>query len=351
MSIEVRGIRKRFGAFVALDGVDLEIPTGQLVALLGPSGCGKTTLLRVIAGLETPDAGRVLLHGREATDLPVQERNVGFVFQHYALFGHMSVRDNVAFGLTVRPRRQRPSRAQIAAKVDELLALVQLDWAADRRPAQLSGGQRQRVALARALAIDPAVLLLDEPFGALDTQVRQELRRWLRRLHDALHFTSVFVTHDQIEALEVADAVVVLEGGRIAQRGTPQQVYDAPDSAFVHRFVGASHALPAQRASGRVRIGPIDAGPHEGPDERLEARVRPHDVELRRSGEGWPARVRDVRVLGPVVHVELELDGAGEEPLLAELSRERHEATPVAAGDRVVLGVRRYTLYPTGEAA
>jgi sulfate transport system ATP-binding protein len=351
MSIEVRGIHKRFGSFVALDGVDLEIPTGQLVALLGPSGCGKTTLLRVVAGLETPDSGRVLLHGREATDLPVHQRNVGFVFQHYALFAHMSVRDNVAFGLAVRPRRHRPSRAAIRSKVDELLSLVQLDWAADRRPSQLSGGQRQRVALARALAIDPAVLLLDEPFGALDTQVRQELRRWLRRLHDALHFTSVFVTHDQIEALEVADAVVVLDRGRVVQRGTPQQVYDAPENAFVHRFVGASHALPASRQGGRVRIGPIDAGPQDGPDERLEARVRPHDVDLRRSGAGWPARVRDVRVLGPVVHVDLELEGLAGETLLAELSRERHDALPLAAGDHVLLGVRRFTLYPVAEAA
>ncbi len=351
MSIEVRDIRKRFGEFVALDGVDLSVETGQLVALLGPSGCGKTTLLRIIAGLETPDTGRVDLHGRDATFLPVQERHVGFVFQHYALFRHMSVRDNVAFGLTVRKRRERPPRARIDAKVDELLSLVQLDWAADRRPSQLSGGQRQRVALARALAIDPAVLLLDEPFGALDTQVRQELRRWLRKLHDALHFTSVFVTHDQVEALEVADSVVVLNAGRVEQRGTPQEVYDRPASAFVHRFVGASQRLPAERIAGRLRIGPVDLGAADGPDARLEARVRPHELELTRSGPGWEAVVTGVRVLGPVVHVELAVDALGPDPRVAELARDRYEAEPFAAGDRLRLGVRRYALYPASEAA
>jgi sulfate transport system ATP-binding protein len=351
MSIRLQGIHKRFGEHVALEGVDLEIETGRLVALLGPSGCGKTTLLRVIAGLETPDAGRVDLHGRDATDLPVQARNVGFVFQHYALFRHMTVRDNVAFGLTVRPRRDRPSRARIDAKVDELLTLVQLDWAAERRPAQLSGGQRQRVALARALAIEPAVLLLDEPFGALDTQVRLELRRWLRTLHDALHFTSVFVTHDQAEALEVADAVVVMNAGRVEQRGTPQEVYDAPASAFVHRFVGSSHVLPAVRRDGRMWIGPLDAGVAPGPDGPLEVRVRPHDLELRRDGSGWPAEVVGVRVLGPVVQVELAVDALPGEPRVAELSRDRYEDAPVQPGQRIGLGVRRYTAFATPEAA
>ncbi|MFO0450883.1 MAG: sulfate/molybdate ABC transporter ATP-binding protein [Pseudomonadota bacterium] len=351
MSIRVQGIRKRFGEFVALDGVDLEIETGQLVALLGPSGCGKTTLLRVLAGLESPDAGRVDLHGRDATQLPVQARNVGFVFQHYALFRHMSVFDNVAFGLTVRPRRTRPARTQIRARVEELLSLVQLDWAADRLPAQLSGGQRQRVALARALAIEPAVLLLDEPFGALDTQVRQELRRWLRRLHDALHFTSVFVTHDQQEALEVADSVVVMNRGRIEQRGAPADVYDRPASPFVHRFVGTSHVLPAERTADRVRIGPIDAGLVPGPDGPLEARVRPHDLALARDGEGWPARVGAVRVLGPLVQVELTLDGVPGGPRIAELSREQYEAPPWRTGDAVRLSLKRWALYDRAEAA
>ncbi|HKZ73954.1 MAG TPA: sulfate ABC transporter ATP-binding protein, partial [Steroidobacteraceae bacterium] len=247
MSISVHGLTKRFSEFAALDGVDLTVPTGELTALLGPSGCGKTTLLRVIAGLETPDSGMVRFHGKDATLWPVQSRRVGFVFQHYALFRHMTVADNIAFGLTVRPRRERPRRAAIKAKVAELLALVQLEASASRYPAQLSGGQRQRVALARALAVEPEVLLLDEPFGALDTQVRQELRRWLRRLHDALHFTSVFVTHDQQEALELADEVVVMNRGRIEQRGSAQAVYDAPATEFVHRFLGSVNEIEPGR--------------------------------------------------------------------------------------------------------
>jgi sulfate transport system ATP-binding protein len=351
MSIVVSGIRKRFGEFVALDGVDLAVPTGELVALLGPSGCGKTTLLRVIAGLETPDAGRIELQGTDATEWPVQARNVGFVFQHYALFKHMSVRDNVAFGLDVRPRRLRPSKAAIRAKVDELLQLVQLDWAADRRPQQLSGGQRQRVALARALAIEPAVLLLDEPFGALDTNVRQELRRWLRKLHDALHFTSVFVTHDQSEALEVADSVVVLNHGRVEQRGAPSEVYDRPASAFVHRFIGASHALPAERRAGRVRIGPLDVGADDGPDGALTARVRPHDLDIRREGEGWPASVVAARTVGHRLHVELALDGIDGEPLVADLPHERGRADVLRSGERVRVALRHWDLYPLQEVA
>ncbi len=210
MSIEIRNIRKNFGSFSALNDVSLDIPSGELVALLGPSGCGKTTLLRIIAGLENPDSGNILFHGTDATDRQVQEREVGFVFQHYALFRHMTVFENVAFGLRVRPKSTRPSEAEIKRRVHELLELVQLDWLADRYPPQLSGGQRQRIALARALAVEPKVLLLDEPFGALDAKVRKELRRWLRRLHDELHITSIFVTHDQEEALEVADKVVVI---------------------------------------------------------------------------------------------------------------------------------------------
>ncbi|MGH8284825.1 MAG: sulfate/molybdate ABC transporter ATP-binding protein, partial [Steroidobacteraceae bacterium] len=286
MSISVHGLTKRFGEFVALDGVDLTVQTGELTALLGPSGCGKTTLLRIIAGLETPDSGTVRFQGKDATSWPVQSRRVGFVFQHYALFRHMTVFDNVAFGLTVRRRRERPSGAAIRAKVEELLALVQLKAAARRYPAQLSGGQRQRVALARARAVEPEVLLLDEPFGALDTQVRQELRRWLRRLHDALHFTSVFVTHDQQEALELADEVVVMNRGRIEQRGTAQAVYDAPASEFVHRFLGS--------------VNEIEPG-------RL---VRPHDIEMRRQGDGLAGRVRSLRVVGPLVHVFVDLADA-----------------------------------------
>ena len=230
MSIEIQHIDKHFGSFHALRDVNLHINTGELIALLGPSGCGKTTLLRIIAGLETPDTGSILFSGEDTTDVHVRERNVGFVFQHYALFRHLTVFENVAFGLRVKPRGQRPSEAVIRDKVHRLLDLVQLDWLADRYPAQLSGGQRQRIALARALAVEPKVLLLDEPFGALDAKVRKELRRWLRRLHDELHVTSIFVTHDQEEALEVADRVVVINKGHIEQVGSPQEVWDQPAS-------------------------------------------------------------------------------------------------------------------------
>jgi len=346
MSIAVQSLNKRFGDFVALRDVSLEVPTGQLVAILGPSGCGKTTLLRIIAGLETPDGGRVFLQGREATDLPVQQRQVGFVFQHYALFRHMTVFDNVAFGLSVRRRRDRPPAAAIRAKVEELLTLVQLDSAAGRHPMQLSGGQRQRVALARALAVEPKVLLLDEPFGALDTQVRQELRRWLRRLHEALHFTSLFVTHDQAEALEVADAVIVMNRGRIEQRGTPEQVYDAPASAFVHRFVGSSQDLPGRRVSGRLHLGPLPPTASAGPDGSVSVVVRPQDVQVSREGTGWPGRVGAIRVVGPLVHVEIALAGHDGDPLVAEFERERYRADEFLAGQAVLVTLRRYEVYP-----
>lgn len=323
MSLSVHGITKRFGEFVAIDGVDLTVQTGELTALLGPSGCGKTTLLRVIAGLETPDAGTVRFGGKDATAWPVQSRRVGFVFQHYALFRHMTVADNVAFGLTVRRRRERPSRSAIRAKVAELLTLVQLEEAASRFPGQLSGGQRQRVALARALAVEPEVLLLDEPFGALDTQVRHELRRWLRRLHDALHFTSVFVTHDQQEALELADQVVVMNQGRIEQRGSAQAVYDAPSTEFVHRFLGSVNEI----APGQL--------------------VRPHDIEVRRSGEGLPGRVRSLRVVGPLVHifVDLEQGVPGGDPVFVELGRDEQRREAFREGEAVRLGVRRAASY------
>jgi sulfate transport system ATP-binding protein len=347
MSIAVHSINKRFGEFVALRDVSLEVPTGQLVAILGPSGCGKTTLLRIIAGLDSPDTGRVFLQGREATELPVQQRRVGFVFQHYALFRHMTVFDNVAFGLCVRPRRERPSAAAIRAKVEELLALVQLETAATRHPMHLSGGQRQRVALARALAVEPQVLLLDEPFGALDTQVRQELRRWLRRLHDALHFTSLFVTHDQNEALEVADAVIVMNGGRIEQRGAPEEVYDAPASGFVHRFVGSSQDLQARRTAGLLYVGPMAPVPSAGTDGEVSVVVRPQDVQVKRAGEGWSGVVGSVRVVGPLVHIEIALEGHNGDPLVAEFERERYRADPFLTGQTVCVTLRRYRTYPT----
>ena len=267
MSIEIRNLNKRFGATVVCDQLNLDIPSGELVALLGPSGSGKTSLLRIIAGLEHPDSGSVLFHGADATFADVRERNVGFVFQHYALFAHMSIFENVAFGLRVRPRATRPSDAQIRAKVTELLKLVQLDSIADRFPHQLSGGQRQRIALARALAVEPKVLLLDEPFGALDAKVRKELRRWLRRLHDEVHVTSVFVTHDQDEAMEVADRVVVMNKGRIEQDGAPDDVYDHPATPFVLQFLGDVNLFHG-------RFG------HAPGDSNEVSYVRPHELEI-----------------------------------------------------------------------
>jgi sulfate transport system ATP-binding protein len=253
MSIEVRNIKKNFGSFVALDNVSLDFPSGELVALLGPSGCGKTTLLRIIAGLESHDAGTVLLEGEDASDTHVRERQVGFVFQHYALFRHMTVFENVAFGLRVKPRKDRPSEAQIRHKVHELLNLVQLDWLSDRYPSQLSGGQRQRIALARALAVEPRVLLLDEPFGALDAKVRKELRQWLRRLHDELHITSIFVTHDQEEALEVADRVVLMNHGKVEQVGSPQDIVEHPATDFVADFVDLSDHGPGWLVAAKLK--------------------------------------------------------------------------------------------------
>jgi sulfate/thiosulfate transport system ATP-binding protein len=355
MSIALRGITKQFGAFAAVKDIDLDVPTGALIALLGPSGCGKTTLLRIIAGLETPDEGQVLFDGRDATAWPIRDRNVGFVFQHYALFRHMSVFENVAFGLKVKPRRERPAPKELRKKVVSLLELVQLGWAGDRFPAQLSGGQRQRVALARALAVDPGVLLLDEPFGALDSQVRHELRRWLRRLHDELHFTSIFVTHDQQEAIEVADTIVVLDRGRIEQFGVPSEVYDLPTSAFVHRFLGQVNELPVQVRDGRAYLGPIDISPTGGVTDggaNSIALIRPHEIEIGAESAGWPAVITAVRVIGPIVRLELCAEGLPvNEPLEAEISRERYAGERFSVGQKVGLRFRRWQVYPARGAA
>src|SRR6059036_649522 len=298
MTIEVRNIVKRFGAFAALDGVDLKVANGELLALLGPSGSGKTTLLRIIAGLDWPDAGEVSFDGENALARGASERHVGFVFQHYALFRHMTVFENVAFGLRVQPRTVRKDEASIRARVKELLDLVQLDWLADRYPSQLSGGQRQRIALARALAIQPRILLLDEPFGALDAKVRKELRQWLRSLHSEIHVTSIFVTHDQEEALEVANRVVVMDKGRIEQVGSPGEVYDQPATAFVHGFIGESIVLPVQVDEGRVRLDgrvlniATDGAPC-GPSKLF---VRRHDMQIGPAGAGsLEGAVRHVR--------------------------------------------------------
>ena len=293
MSIAIRNVSKDFGSFHALRDVSLDIESGELVALLGPSGCGKTTLLRIIAGLETADQGSILFSGEDTTDVHVRERNVGFVFQHYALFRHMSVFDNVAFGLRMKPRASRPSEDTIKQKVHELLGLVQLDWLADRYPAQLSGGQRQRIALARALAVEPKVLLLDEPFGALDAKVRKELRRWLRRLHDDLHVTRIFVTHDQEEALEVADRVVLMNSGVVEQIGSPQDVWDHPASRFVYGFLGDVNLFHGRAHEGEMLIGAGQEGLRLATPELLDAQdaqafayVRPHDLAVQRYTAG-----------------------------------------------------------------
>lgn len=361
MSIMLRGVTKQFGAFAAVDNIDLTVPRGGLIALLGPSGCGKTTLLRIIAGLEAPDRGQVLFDGRDATSWPIRDRKVGFVFQNYALFRHMSVFENVAFGLKVKPRRERPAAAAIRAKVQSLLDLVQLGWAGGRYPSQLSGGQKQRVALARALAVDPEVLLLDEPFGALDAQVRHELRRWLRRLHAELKFTSIFVTHDQQEAIEVADTIVVLNRGRVEQAGIPGEVYDLPSSAFVHRFLGQVNELPVTWQEGHAFIGPLDitAGAVGGAVQHSDAAtrgamqrcdialIRPHEIDIGEETTGWPAVVRDVRVIGPIVRVELCPSGRPiHEPVEAEVSREQFEEKQYHVGQRVGLRFRRWQVYP-----
>ena len=350
MSIALRGVTRQYGDFAAVENIDLEVATGALMALLGPSGSGKTTLLRIIAGLEIPDAGRVLFDGNDATLWPIADRKVGFVFQHYALFRHMTVFENVAFGLKVKRRRLRPRRAELRKKVLSLLELIQLGWAQDRYPAQLSGGQRQRVALARAMAVDPRVLLLDEPFGALDSQVRHELRRWLRRLHDELHFTSIIVTHDQQEAIEVADTIVVLNRGRIEQSGIPGEMYDLPNSAFVHRFLGQVNELPVQIRNGRAYLGPIDISAASSvPAEagKNVALIRPHEIEIGEPCSGWSATVVAVRVIGPIVRIDLCAEGQPiHEPLEAEISRERFEAERFSTGQRVGLRFRRWQVYP-----
>ncbi len=352
MSIELRAVCKQFGEFAAVENIDLDVPTGTLMALLGPSGCGKTTLLRLIAGLEIPDRGRISFDGQDATLWPVAKRQVGFVFQHYALFRHMTVYENVAFGLKVRPRRTRPSAAAIRKKVQDLLDLVQLGATHDRFPGQLSGGQRQRIALARAMAVDPRVLLLDEPFGALDSQVRHELRRWLRRLHDELHFTSIIVTHDQQEAIEVADRVAVLNRGRIEQTGVPGEIYDLPSSAFVHRFLGKGNQLPVRVSDGRAYLGPLDIGAAAerltGEGEHI-ALIRPHEIEIGLPASNWPGTLVAVRVMGPIVRLEICADGQPpHEPLEAEISRERFESQGFNVGQKVGVRFRRWQLYRAG---
>ena len=338
MSIEIENISKQFGTFNALGDVTLSIPSGELVALLGPSGSGKTTLLRIIAGLETPDCGRILFNGQDTTKSHVRERRVGFVFQHYALFKHMTVFDNVAFGLNVRPRQTRPSKGEIKDKVNELLRLVQLENMAKRYPAQLSGGQRQRIALARALAVEPQMLLLDEPFGALDAQVRAELRRWLRRLHDEIHITSVFVTHDQEEALEVADRIVVMNKGKIEQAGTPDQVYEHPANPFVLNFLGNVNLFHGRHS--QPEVGQTD-------DDNAVAYVRSHDIEIERSQQDQSALkavIKHIQKLGPAVRVTLAMDANGEF-IEAELTRDVFQTLGLRQGESVFVRPRQVRVF------
>lgn len=350
MSIAVHQLNKRFGQFTALNNVSLDFPDGELTALLGPSGCGKTTLLRIIAGLEFADSGQVLLDGQDASQQHVRDRQVGFVFQHYALFKHMTIFENIAFGLRVKAKNVRPSEAQIKEKVTKLLELVQLDWLADRYPPQLSGGQRQRIALARALAVEPRVLLLDEPFGALDAKVRKELRRWLRRLHDELHVTSIFVTHDQEEALEVADKIVLMNQGQVEQVGAPADVYQHPATPFVYGFLGNVNLF-----RGRIHEGILDAGgvPFEAPghadtkDAFGTAYVRPHEFEIDRyapGAEGLVVQLRRVHSIGPLAQLEMERDDNGD-LVEAMISSERYLQLQLKVGEALVVRPKRLHVF------
>ena len=367
MSIEIRNVSKQFGNFHALRNVSLDIASGELLALLGPSGCGKTTLLRIIAGLESPDSGSIHFSGADTTDVHVRERGVGFVFQHYALFRHMTVFENVAFGLRMKPRSVRPSEVQIKKKVTDLLKLVQLDWLADRHPAQLSGGQRQRIALARALAVEPQVLLLDEPFGALDAKVRKELRRWLRRLHDELHVTSIFVTHDQEEALEVADRVVVINQGRIEQSGSPQQVWDNPASPFVYGFLGDVNLFHGRAHEGLVHLEGIelDSPEHQqAQNAKAFAYVRPHDLDVQRYSpgagldaagrpRGIVAQLSRAIVVGPIARLELipsddhkPADNASPDHLIeAQIPAQQFKEMGFKEGEMLVVTPRRARVF------
>ena len=367
MSITLQHLNKHFGHFQALNNINLNVPTGKLTSLLGPSGCGKTTLLRIIAGLEHADSGTILFDGQDVTTKHVRERKVGFVFQHYALFRHMNVFDNIAFGLSVLPKAERPGKEQIRAKVEELLSLVQLSHLAKSYPHQLSGGQRQRIALARALAVEPKVLLLDEPFGALDAKVRKELRRWLRRLHDELHVTSIFVTHDQEEALEVADRVVVINQGKIEQSGSPQQVWEHPASPFVYGFLGDVNLFHGRAHEGLVHLEgmQIDSPEHQAAQNaKAFAYVRPHDLDVERyapgaglDAEGRPrgivAQLSRAIVVGPIARLELipsqdhkPADNASPDSLIeAQIPAQQFKEQGFKEGETLVVTPRRARVF------
>src|SRR6266511_1164779 len=347
MGIDVANIRKAFDGHPVLDDVTVSVQRGQIVALLGPSGCGKTTLLRIIAGLEEADSGTILYAGARVAARSARERNVGLVFQHYALFRHMTVEENVAFALRVR----RLPRADVARRVKELLRLVQLEGIERRFPAQISGGQRQRVALARALATEPRVLLLDEPFGALDARVRQELRRWLRRLHDEIHVTTIFVTHDQEEAFEVADRIVLMNHGRVEQMGTPTEVFEEPATPFVMRFLGMVNVFRGRVEDGRARVGGLEVAESDGLAAAAHIYVRPHEVDVHQAPvpESLAAVVRRVIPVGVRVRLELAVPSL-EAPLSAEIGLDRSEALSLHAGDVVYVALRRLRVFAGDDA-
>ena len=354
MSIEIQNITKRYAGYTALDNISLSVGSGDLVALLGPSGCGKTTLLRIIAGLETADSGRIILENRDTTNLPPREKNIGFVFQHYALFRRLTVFDNVAFGLNVQSSKERLRKAEIRDRVEHLLKLVQMEWALKRYPSQLSGGQRQRVALARALAVNPKVLLLDEPFSALDAKVRQELRRWLRKLHDDIHVTSVFVTHDQEEALELADRIVVVNKGKIEQQGSPQEVYDHPAHAFVYNFLGNVNVFHGRVKDGKVVLGesPTEAQPGLATnDEKTgQAFIRPHEIGVSRtrtSESDLVGVIRDIRLMGGQIGLELECQGFSN-LIEAQIPREIFNTLQLTKDETVFVTLNRVKIF-TGD--
>lgn len=353
MSIEIRNITKHFGTYLALDNVNLTVKPGELLALLGPSGSGKTTLLRIIAGLEfaDPGAGQVLFFDQDVTGQPAGARQVGFAFQHYALFRHMTVFENIAFGLRVRPKPTRPPEDEIVSRVQKLLKLVQLEQFGRRFPSQLSGGQRQRVALARALAVEPKVLLLDEPFGALDAQVRKELRKWIRRLHEEIHITSIFVTHDQDEALEVADRVVVMNQARIEQIGTPDEVYDHPANPFVYNFLGNVNLFRGRIHHGHVHLAGTEflLPDHQAAtDAPAVAYVRPHEIKVLAQPDGAstiPALIRHVNSAGPVVRMELErIDDKSR--FNVELSKEESRQLTLTVGTQVFVQLKKLRVFP-----
>ena len=341
MSIELRNLEKKFGNFQALLDINLRVEAGELVALLGPSGCGKTTLLRILAGLEFPDAGQILIDEQDVTGQNVQERRMGFVFQHYALFKHMTIAENIAFGLKVAKGKNRLDPRQIEDKVRELLALIHLEGLSGRYPSQLSGGQRQRVALARALAVNPRVLLLDEPFGALDYKVRKQLRRWLRDFHNDLQVTSIFVTHDQEEALEVADKVVVMNHGRIEQIGAPDDIYSHPANPFVYDFLGDANIFHGRIKNGEAEVAGLRfaaPGTVKPENAAVKAYTRPHDIEIDRAPleGGIPAKVVSISPLGHSVRVELKR--ADDSTIVeAQLIRKRQQELNLQSGDEVFL--------------